>query len=99
MIASDTATIEWRKAGFGTKTALGLEALLTIAVIDGQGAINNIRQHAGRDMVVRVDNNQQPVAGASVVFTLPSQGASGSFVNGEKTLVVTANLPWHPALL
>ena len=63
---------------------------LSIVVVEGQGAINNIRDRVGRDLVVRVENaSQQPVSGASVVFTLPSQGASGVFVNGEKTLMVT----------
>ena len=72
-------------------SAQNTETPLSIVVVDGQGAINNIRQHAGHDMVVRVDYNQQPVPGASVAFTLPSQGPSGSFVNGEKTLVVTTD--------
>ena len=31
------------------------------------------------------------MAGAAVVFTLPSEGPGGSFVNGEKTLVVTTD--------
>lgn len=65
---------------------------LSIVVVEGQGAINNIRDRVGRDLVVRVENaNQQPVSGASVVFTLPAQGASGSFVNGEKTLMTTTD--------
>jgi len=65
---------------------------LSIVVVEGQGAINNIRDRVGRDLVVRVETaSQQPVSGASVVFTLPSQGASGAFVNGEKTLMATTD--------
>jgi hypothetical protein len=68
------------------------ESQLNIVVVDGQGAINNIRQRAGRDAVVRVeDASHQPIGGAAVVFTLPSEGPGGSFANGEKTLVVTTD--------
>lgn len=78
-----------------TLSAAGQEPVqsqLKIVIIEGQGAINNIRQHAGRDAVVRVENAaQQPISGAAVVFTLPSDGPSGSFVNGEQTLVVTTD--------
>jgi len=64
---------------------------LNIIVTDGQGAINNIRQGVGRGMTVRVeDEKQQPVAGVPVTFTLPAQGAGGSF-NGEKTLIVNTD--------
>jgi hypothetical protein len=65
---------------------------LNIVVLEGQGAINNIQLRASRDLAVQVeDENHQPLAGASVVFTLPSQGSSGSFVHGDKTLVVTTD--------
>lgn len=65
---------------------------LNVVVVEGQGSINNVRSRASREIVVRVeDGSKQPVAGASVVFTLPSQGPSGAFVNGEKTLVLTTD--------
>src|SRR5262249_36872070 len=66
---------------------------LTITVLEGQGAINNVKQRSTRDAaVVRVDDAaKQPVSGASVVFTLPSQGAGGAFSNGEQTLIVTTD--------
>jgi hypothetical protein len=39
--------------------------------------------------VVRVeDENHKPVVGAAVVFTLPTEGATGDFGNGSKTLTV-----------
>lgn len=70
----------------------GAASQLKVVIVEGQGAINNIRSRTGREMIVRVeDENQQPVAGASVVFTLPSQGPSGTFVNNEKTLVLTTD--------
>jgi hypothetical protein len=66
---------------------------LNIVVLEGQGAIHNIRQRATADAaVIRVvDDNQQPVPGVSVAFTLPSQGAGGSFPGSEKTLIVTTD--------
>ena len=65
---------------------------LSIVVVDGEGAINHVRQRASRDPVVSVeDESQRPIAGATVVFTLPADGASGEF-NGSKTsTLVTDN--------
>lgn len=63
---------------------------LHLFITEGQGAIHNMRQRTGRSMAVRLeDENRQPLAGVSVVFTLPSDGAGGTFANGERTLVVT----------
>jgi hypothetical protein len=64
-------------------------AKLNIIIIEGEGAVNNIRARTGREPIVQVeDENHKPVAGAAVVFTLPSQGASGAFANGSRTLTV-----------
>ncbi len=70
----------------GAQTAPGR---LNLVVVEGDGAINNIRQRTAREPVVQVeDENHKPVAGAAVVFTLPSNGASGTFANGARTLTV-----------
>lgn len=62
---------------------------LNIVIVDGDGAINNIRQRTAREPIVQVeDQNHKPVAGAAVVFLLPDQGASGVFANGSRTLTV-----------
>lgn len=62
---------------------------LNIVVVEGEGAINNIRQRTARAPIVQVeDRNRRPVAGAVVVFTLPERGASGVFPNGSRTLTV-----------
>lgn len=59
---------------------------LNITVVEGEGAVNNIRLRTARDMIVQVDDeNRRPVVGAAVVFTLPSQGAGGAFGDGQKT--------------
>src|SRR5689334_6026432 len=63
--------------------------VLTLTVLEGEGAINNIRQRTAREPIVQVeDENHRPVAGVAVVFTLPTSGASGTFTNGSNTLTV-----------
>jgi len=59
---------------------------LSIVIVDGDGAINNLRQRVAREPIVQVeDENRRPVAGAIVLFTLPNQGAGGVFPNGANT--------------
>jgi hypothetical protein len=66
--------------------------MLNLVVVEGEGQINNIRQRTAREPVVQVeDENHRPVAGAIVVFTTPSNGASGVFANGSHTLTVTTD--------
>jgi hypothetical protein len=74
-------------------TASGQVApMLNLIVIEGDGAVNNIRQRTAREPVVQVeDENHRPVAGAVVVFTLPTHGAGGSFANGAKTLTMVTD--------
>ena len=68
------------------------QEMLNLIVVEGEGAINNIRQRTARETIVQVeDENHKPVAGAVVVFTLPSQGAGGAFANGAQTLTVMTN--------
>src|SRR5690348_8350565 len=62
---------------------------LNITIVEGDGAINNIRQRTAREPIVQVeDQNHRPIAGAAVLFELPGQGASGVFPNGSHTLTV-----------
>lgn len=64
-------------------------AKLNLVVVEGDGAINNIRQRTAREPIVQVeDENHKPVAGVAVVFSLPSQGAGGTFANGAHSLTV-----------
>jgi hypothetical protein len=65
---------------------------LNIVVIEGEGVVNIARQHTVREPIVRVeDDNHRPIAGASVVFTLPTENTTGVFANGSKTLIVTTD--------
>src|SRR5579884_3677122 len=58
---------------------------LTVLIVEGEGAINNIRQRTAREPIVEVqDENHKPVAGAVVVFTvLPSNGGAGATFAGS----------------
>jgi hypothetical protein len=61
---------------------------LSVVIVEGEGAINNIRQRTAREPIVEVqDENHKPVAGAVVVFTvLPSNGGAGaSFAGNAQT--------------
>jgi hypothetical protein len=63
---------------------------LTITIIEGEGAINNIKSRVAREPIVEVDDeNHKPVAGAIVTFTMPNSGPGGTFLNGSRVLTVT----------
>src|SRR4051812_40386546 len=66
--------------------------MLNLVILEGEGATNNIRQRTAREPVVQVeDENHKPIAGAIVVFTLPSNGAGGAFANGARTLSMVSD--------
>lgn len=63
---------------------------LAIVVIEGEGAIHNLRHRVSSGLTVQiVDENKRPVEGATVTFTLPSEGASGSFTQGAVTMATS----------
>lgn len=65
---------------------------LNIVIVEGEGAINNARQRVNREPIVRVeDDNHKPIAGAAVVFTLPTEGTTGVWANGSRALAVNTN--------
>jgi hypothetical protein len=62
---------------------------LNLIIVEGEGAINNVRQRTAREPIVQVeDENHRPISGAAVIFTLPLNGPSGTFANGAKSLQV-----------
>ena len=64
---------------------------LRIVVVEGEGAINNIQLGSGRQPVVQVrDENDEPVAGGEVTFSMPESGPGGTFF-GWRKLIVTTN--------
>jgi hypothetical protein len=65
---------------------------LSINIVEGEGAINNIRQRVNREPIVQVeDQNHKPIAGAGVVFFLPDNGASGTFPDGSHMLMTVTD--------
>jgi hypothetical protein len=67
---------------------------LFVVIVEGEGAINNVRQRVAREPVVQVeDENRKPVAGAVVTFLLPQQGPGATFANGARstTLLTDSN--------
>jgi hypothetical protein len=67
-------------------------AKLNIVIIEGDGAINNVKQRVAREVIVQVnDENNRPIGGGAVAFILPSSGPGGVFSNGTNILNVTTN--------
>jgi hypothetical protein len=65
---------------------------LKIVVVEGQGAINNVREHRAKEPVVQVvDDGNAPVPGATLTFQLPDSGASGTFGTGERMLTMVTD--------
>lgn len=65
---------------------------IMLLVVEGDGAVNNIRQRTAREPIVQVvDENHQPVKGAYVTFSTPEQGASATFSNGTHSVMVTTD--------
>jgi hypothetical protein len=65
---------------------------LNIVIVEGDGAINNVRQRVAREPIVQVeDENHKPVAGAAVTFLLPNQGAGGLFADGSRSFTTVTD--------
>lgn len=62
---------------------------IEIVVVEGEGVTSRVHQRVAHDPVVRVeDDDHRPVAGAAVVFALPTSGTTGEFPNNSKSLTV-----------
>ena len=62
---------------------------INIVILEGEGAINVVRQRAAREVMVQVeDENHKPIAAAAVTFFLPNEGASGVLANGSRSMIV-----------
>ncbi len=63
-----------------------------ITILDGEGALNDIRQRTAREPIVQVeDENHKPIAGAFVLFLLPDSGPSATFANGARMFSTTTD--------
>jgi hypothetical protein len=64
-------------------------SMLKIQVVEGEGAINNIRLHRAKVPVVRtVDDHNQPLSGVAVTFLLPVMGPGGEFPGNIRELAL-----------
>jgi hypothetical protein len=62
---------------------------LKVVVLEGEGAINNVKDLRAKEPVVQVtDENDAPVKDATVTFMLPDSGASGTFGASGATLTI-----------
>ncbi len=69
---------------------------MNVVVVEGEAAIHDVRQRKATDLVVLVrDGNRKPIAGASVRFNLPAEGAGATFSDGSRTLEITTNNNGH----
>lgn len=76
----------------GTPAIGRAPSVLKLLVLQGQDAINNIKRRTARDPVVQVtDENDRPIGGVAITFTLPSRGPSGVFANGARSLTAITN--------
>ncbi|SRR5579875_251806 len=72
---------------------------LKILVLEGQGAVNNIRAPMPVNVVVEVrDENDRPVEGAKVTFQMPIMGPSGGFEGGVRSKEATTNIQGQAAV-
>jgi hypothetical protein len=63
-----------------------------VVILEGDGAINNVRSARAKEPIVRVeDANNHAVPGAVVTFLLPADGAGGVFGNGGRSLTLTTD--------
>ena len=73
-------------------TLVAQDGLLHVVVLEGGGAINNIRLPRAKEPIIRVeDANNQGVAGAIVTFLLPASGAGAFFGDGGRSLTMTTD--------
>jgi len=71
----------------------GAPMMLHITILDGEDALNDIRERTAREPIVQVeDENHKPVAGALILFSIQNggTGAGGTF-NGLNVLSVTTD--------
>jgi hypothetical protein len=65
---------------------------LTITILEGEGALNNIRQRDAREPIVQVtDENHKPVSGVALVFLIHDGSSATATFNGGLTLSTTTN--------
>jgi hypothetical protein len=76
------------QVGGASAQAQALPTELRAVTVEGEGATGSVRERPQKLAAICVlDQNEKPVSGAAVVFTVPTEGATGVFPNGAKTLM------------
>jgi hypothetical protein len=80
-------TLEWLILWLCVMLARAADAGPKIEVLEGDGAINNIRLHRAKEPVVRVvDAEGRPLANVAVTFILPGTGPGATFADNLNSL-------------
>ena len=67
-------------------------AMLKVTLVEGEGAVYPAGSRATRGVTVKVtDETGRPVEGATVSFSLPSDGPGGVFASGARTEIATTH--------
>lgn len=68
-------------------------AALKIVILEGDEALNNVRDRTAREPIVQVeDENHKPVAGVLLLFSVHNgAGGAGATINGLSTATVTTD--------
>ena len=91
-IRSGSAVLAAASLFFPILQAQAPPASLQITILEGDEAMNNIRQRTAREPIVQVeDQNHKPIAGAAVIFFLPNDGPGGTFADGSRTFTTTTD--------
>ncbi|MGA2594374.1 MAG: hypothetical protein ABSH32_31115 [Bryobacteraceae bacterium] len=81
--------MQWLAVLMCATLARSADNLPKIEIVEGDGAINNIRLHRAKEPVVRVlDQDGHPMPNVAVTFLLPNNGPSGTFADGQTFLTV-----------
>ena len=72
-----------------TAVQAGQPKSLLITIVEGEGALNDVRTRTAREPIVEVDDeNHKPVAGALVLFSLDKSGSTYANFSGLPTVSV-----------
>lgn len=88
-ISCATLLLLWMFQAGATNAQTQAPSGMKIIVLEGEGAINNVRLQRAKEPVVQVvDESNAPVKDASVTFLVPDSGASGVFGASGATYTV-----------
>lgn len=88
-LAAGVPGIRAQVSAGATAAAAGQPKSLLITIVEGEGALNDIRTRTAREPIVEVDDeNHKPVAGALVLFSLDKSGSTYANFSGASSVSV-----------